>query len=385
MKRKICVVTGSRAEYGLLLPLLNAVKKSPRLDLQLIVTGMHLLRDRGYTIALVRRDGFHIDAVVPSVAPGDDGLQMALSVANATAGIAKALAKLKPDFLVILGDRTEVLAAATAAAYLNIPIAHLHGGDVGSGCIDNQVRDAVTKLANLHFAASRKSAARIRALGEEAWRVFQTGSTGIDFILGTKLPAKRELFSKFGLAVDKPLIVVAQHPVTTEVGAAAGQMAQTMRAIAALEQQALVLYPNSDAGADSMIKVINQYRRCPFIRIIPNLPHHEYLGFLKYASVLVGNSSSGVIESASFGLPVVNIGLRQQGRERSANVRDVPHRQAAIRQAISQLLPGRPAAGRKYTNVYGDGRAAQRIVRVLSGIKLGQKLLLKSQKLGARS
>ncbi len=379
MKRKIAVITGSRSEYGLLGPVLRKIEDEPGLRLQLMVTGMHLSRAHGHTIDLIRRDGFAITAAVEGRAGGNSGADMALSTAAITAGLAGAYQKHQPDLVLILGDRTEVLAAAVAALYMNIPVAHIHGGDVGAGCVDNSVRDAVTKLAQLHFAASRKSYERILRLGEEKWRVFNAGSPGLDSILQEKPVGKIELFRKYRLDPAQPLLLLLQHPVTTEIAAAGRQMAESLKAVKAAGLPTVVIYPNSEAGNVSIRKEIDKRRGDDSFRIIENLAHVEYLSFLRYAAVLVGNSSSGIIEAPSFNLPVVNVGLRQQGRERGGNVIDVPHDAARIGRAIKRALTD--TAFRKKLarcrSPYGDGRASARIVKVLARVGLGQRLLQK--------
>ena len=379
MKRNICVVTGSRSEYGLLKPVIEAIEADRRLRLQLVATGMHLSPKHGYSIDLIRRDGYRIAAVVDSFRAADSGAAMAETVSLGISGLAAAFLRLKPDLLLILGDRTEALAAAVAATYMNVPIAHIHGGDVGAGCVDNSVRDAITKLAQLHFAASRRSQRRIIRLGEEKWRVFNTGSPGIDYIMKTELVPKPALFGKYRLRTDHPLALVVQHPVTTEVGAAGGQMRATMAAVKRLGWQTTVIYPNTDAGNAAIIREINRHRRDEMIRIIPNLPHLDYLSFLKYAAIMIGNSSSGIIEAPSFKLPVVNVGVRQQGRERANNVIDVPHDAASIVAAVGKITGsgGFRSRLKRCRSPYGDGRASERIVKIIAGIRLGNELLQK--------
>jgi GDP/UDP-N,N'-diacetylbacillosamine 2-epimerase (hydrolysing) len=304
---------------------------------------------------------------------------MANTVASGISGLAQSFKSLKPDLVVILGDRVEILSAAIASLYMNIPLAHLHGGDVGAGCVDNQVRDALTKMSSLHFAASERSAKRLLSMGEEKRRIFNVGSPAIDFISNFKPFKKAGLFRKYGLDPAKKLILVVQHPLTTEIELAKKQMEETLEAVSRLCLQILFVYPNTDAGGESIIRVIERYEKIDLIKTIANASHGEYLSFLKYAAALVGNSSSGIIEAPAFKLPVVNIGIRQQGRERSLNVIDVPHERRAILKAVKKALNDKMILRRakKSVSPYGDGQAAPKIVKILSAVKLDKDLLQK--------
>lgn len=378
--KKICVITGSRSEYGLLRSLMFKIKDSKELVLQLVVSGMHFIKELGETIEVIKKDGLKIDYKVNSHIPGDEGWYMALSVSKGIDGFVRAFRKLGPDIVLILGDRVEVLSAAIAAMYMNIPIAHIHGGDVGAGCLDNQVRDAVTKLSNIHFVASQKSFDRVISLGEERWRVVKTGAPGIDQIITSDFIPKDRLFEKYGLDPHKQVLLVVQHPVTTEIEMAGKQMHETLKAVMSLEGQILVIYPNSDAGSASMIDVIKKHsKHKKKIKTVPNMQRIEYLSFLKYSSVLVGNSSSGVIETAFFKIPVVNIGIRQKGRERSCNVIDAPHEKTAIAKAIKKALNDSAFRKKiaKCKNPYGNGRASEKIIKSITKLKIDKRLLQK--------
>lgn len=372
------MMTGTRAEYGNLKPLLKAINKHPRLDLALIVTAMHLSKEFGYTIKEIRKDGFRVDTKVEMLHAEDTGAAMAESIGKCVIRMVGVLEQIKPDILLLLGDRAEMLAGAVAAAYMGIPIAHLHGGDVSSS-VDESVRHAITKLAHIHFPATRGSANRIIKMGEDPSRIFVVGAPTMDTILNEKLPKRAELSKKYGFDLSKPILLVLQHPIVTEADEAAGQMKETLDAIVELKHQTILIYPNADAGGRRMIKVIKKYEKYPFIESFKSIPYADYLGLMRVASVMVGNSSSGIIEAPAFRLPVVNIGTRQKGRERSTNVIDVGYNRREIVKAVKKALHDRKfrAKVKKCKNPYGDGKASQRIVKELSKIKITPELLQK--------
>lgn len=376
--RKIAVVTGTRAEYGILRPVLRAIRANPQLDLALIVTGMHLSEEFGSTIKEIERDGFKIDAKVEMLHTKDTGGAMAKSIGECVGKMVDVLERIKLGILLLLGDRSEMLAGAVAASYMGIPIAHLHGGEV-SGGVDEPVRHAITKLAHIHFPATDKSAKRIIKMGEDPSRIFIVGAPSLDTILNEKLPKQAELARKYSLNLSKPILLVLQHPVVTEADEAATQIKETLDAIVELEQQAIVIYPNADSGGRRMIKVIKKYEKYPFIKSFKSMPYADYLGLMRVVGVMVGNSSSGIIEAPSFHLTVVNIGTRQRGRERSTNVIDAGYKKEEIVRAINKALHDKKFRNKVKgcKNVYGDGKSSQRIVKVLSEIKITPELLQK--------
>jgi UDP-N-acetylglucosamine 2-epimerase (non-hydrolysing)/GDP/UDP-N,N'-diacetylbacillosamine 2-epimerase (hydrolysing) len=376
--RKVAVVTGTRAEYGILKPVLRAIKSHPRLNLILIVTGMHLSKEFGYTIKEIIKDGFKIDAKVEMLHKEDTRAAMAKSIGKCVIKMTEVLEKTKPDLLVLLGDRAEMLAGAVAASYMGIPIAHLHGGEV-SGSIDDSIRHAITKLAHIHFPATQRSAERIIKMGEDPSRVFVVGAPALDTILNEKLPEPAELSRKYGVDLSKPILLVLQHSVVTECEDAADQIKETLEAIVELKHQTILIYPNADAGGRRMVKVIKKYEKYPFIKSFKSLPYKDYLGLMSVASVMIGNSSSGIIEAPSFHLPVVNIGSRQNGRERSTNVIDVGYDRKKIIKAVEKALYDEEFRKnvRKCKNPYGDGKAGERIAKILAEIKITPELLQK--------
>jgi len=375
--RKVAVITGTRAEYGLLRPILKAISEHPLLELHLLVTGMHLSKDFGYTVEEIKKDGFEIDAVLHTLSQDDTGCAMATYIGKCTIGISEELSRIKPDILLLLGDRGEMLAGAIAASCMNILSAHVHGGET-SGSVDESFRHAITKLVHLHFVATKKNARKIISMGEDPSRVFFVGAPGLDNI-SDELVKPEKIAEKLNLDLKKPIILVVQHPVVTEIDDASRQVKETLEAIAELKHQTVLIYPNADPGGRKMIEVIREYEEMPFIRTFKSLSRSEFLSVMSVSSVMVGNSSSGIIEAPSFGLPVVNIGTRQKGRQRAANVIDVGYDKNEIKAAMDKTLHDEELLNkiRKRRNPYGEGKASERIVKVLSEIEITADLLQK--------
>ncbi len=374
-------MTGSRSEYGILYEVMKAIKNEVKLELITLASGMHLLKSFGNTIEYIEKDGFTVDEIIDMASETDDSnTEMARSIAKGIGGMVRAFQKHKPDIVLVLGDRTEALAGAIASSYMNIPVAHIHGGDNAKAGLDEMTRGAITKLSHIHFPATKKSAARIKKMGEAPWRIHMTGSPAIDYLKKQKVPEKEALFRKYGFDTSKPVILVVQHPVTTETKEATEQIRKTLEALKELALQTILIYPNADAGGRSMIEIIKSYEpSMPCLKTFQSISHSDYLGFLKYAGAVVGNSSSGIIEAPFFKTPAVNIGIRQDGRERGINVIDVPiHKKEAILSAIKKALGNAFIKKLKQCkSPYGDGNASQRIVKVLSLIPLDKKLLQK--------
>lgn len=377
--RKIAVVTGTRAEYGGLYTVLKAIKIHPMSKLSLVVTGMHLSHEFGYTVKEIENDGFEVEAKVDMLPSNDTLGAMAQSVGVGIIEMAQVWEQLKPDVILVLGDRTEPLAAAIAGAYMNIPVAHIHGGDSARAGLDEYARHAITKFTHIHFPATKKSAERIIRMGEEEWRVHIVGSPALDIILNEPLVPADVLAEEFNLDLSQPLILLVQHSVTTQVDEAPDQMRKTLDTIVELAYPALLIYPNSDAGGRRMIKVIKEFGRYPFIKTFKSLPRQKYLSLMKVASVVVGNSSSGIIDAPSLGLPAVNIGIRQEGRERGENVIDVGHDKQEIKKAIEKALTDKEFLKeiKKCESPYGDGKTGPRIAEILGKIEITPQLLQK--------
>lgn len=378
--KKIAVVTGTRAEYGILLPVLKAIQSHKEMELLLVVTGMHLNRNFGYTVTEIENDGFQIAARVEMHNADDTLSGMARSVGQGIIGMTRTWEQLNPDVIVVLGDRVEPLAAAVSGAYMNIPVAHIHGGDTSLGGLDESARHAITKFAHIHFPATQKSADRIIRMGEDKWRVHMVGSPALDAIVNEKLIPSDEVIRHFSLDMSRPRILMVQHPVTTEVEGSAEQVTETLKALVALEYPAIIIYPNSDAGGRKIVDIIKHYaKKHPQLRVITSLPRREYLSLLNLSSVLVGNSSSGMIDSSSFGVPVVNIGSRQKGRERGNNVIDVGYNKDDIVAALQRALFEEEflAIVKQRFNPYGDGKASVRIAETISNLENTPSLIQK--------
>ncbi|MCD6404253.1 MAG: UDP-N-acetylglucosamine 2-epimerase (hydrolyzing) [Planctomycetes bacterium] len=377
--KKVCVVTGSRAEYGILRPVMRRIGKSRRLSLQVIAAGMHLAGEFGHTVDHITSDGFHVDARVKMLPENDTPAAMAQSVGRGIVGFTKAFGKLESDVVVVLGDRTESFAAAAAAALSGKVLAHIHGGDRAEGGYDDYMRHAITKMAHIHFAATEGAARRIRRLGELRKRIFVVGAPGLDEIHPTRLPAASATKKRYGFPPRKPLILAVQHSISTHPKTAAGEIEETLRALEAVGLPTILVYPNSDAGSRAMTRVIARYEGRAWLRTARSLPRSEFLAVMKAATVMVGNSSSGIIEAASLHLGVVNIGRRQAGRQRAGNTLDVKPNANAIEKAVRSIVFDTRKRKRLESakNIYGDGRASSRIVGVLEGLEIGPDILRK--------
>lgn len=375
--RKISVITGSRAEFGLLKPVIEKLSDCNSVKVSLVAAGMHLSEDFGYTLNEVSKY-FKVDYKVEMTPDDDTNIEMVRAISKGLNGFAKAFKKMNPDIVVLLGDRIEPFAAAIAAGWLNIFIAHIHGGEVTKGGLDECIRHSITRFAHFHFASTKKSYQRLIQMGENPEFVFLTGAPGLDSVLNTKIASQPLLEKKFNINLEKQTLIVIQHPVTTQTSSARKQMFETMEAVKSLKTQTVVIYPNSDAGGRSMIDVIESYRKYDFIKIFKNIEHTDFISLMRYASCIVGNSSCAIIEAPSFKLPAVNIGIRQEGREQATNVINVSHNRKGIKSAIKKAISKSFEDSLKTCkNPYGDGKASLRISKILSTIKLTKKILQK--------
>ncbi|OJI07369.1 UDP-N-acetyl-D-glucosamine 2-epimerase, UDP-hydrolysing [bacterium CG10_46_32] len=367
-KRTVLFISERRADYSRLKPIMKAVQKSTKLNLKLVVTGTHLLKNFGETKRVVEKDGFWIDAKVPMFKPrgADDGAAMVEAMARVLGGLPKVYKKLKPDIVFCGFDLGAHLAAAITAMHMNIHVAHIQGGE-RSGTIDEVLRHACTKFSHIHFVATEKSRKRVIKLGEDSKYVYNVGSPSLDTIKSISYPSKKIIFKKYHLDPEKKLIIFLQHPVTTEVDEVVVQIHQTIDAVHTVNRkygtQALAIYSNNDAGG----KRIVAYLKKSGIAVLPHVVYEDFLRLLKHASVLVGNSSTGIHEAPSFGLPTVNVGTRQQFRERGKNVIDTPNNKGKILQAIEKSL-----FDKKYikmvesgSNPYDNGDTAKQVVHIL--------------------
>lgn len=374
MSRRIAYITGTRADYGLFSEPLRRMRENPDLDLGLVVTSMHLEPGFGLTVNEIEADGMPVIARVRNLSSGDRGADQARSIGTAVLGITDALEEFRPDVVIVLGDRGEMLAGAIAGIHLRLPVAHVHGGDV-SGTVDELVRHAISKLSHIHFAATEDAGTRLIRMGERGKDVHVVGAPGLDYLSHFQPISKQELEADLHLDLSRPFLLFTQHPVTED--SAAGQMETSLQALADAEVQVVATYPNSDAGGKAMIDVLKRWEERPWLRVVPSLGQRRFASLLKEATAMVGNSSSGIIEAPFFGLPVVNIGSRQAGRLRAENVLDVAHDQEAIRAAIGCAMHDDTfkARARNARNPYGDGHAGERIVEILTSLDIGPQLL----------
>ena len=377
--RKIAAVTTSRADWGHLECPLRLMEEHPDVDLRLLVGGAHVEARFGNTIEAIERGGFRVDARIPFLADDDSDRGMGLGIGQAVIGFTEALASIRPDLLLLIADRFEMLAPAAAAMALRIPIAHIEGGEISEGAIDQQVRDALTKMSHLHLVPTRDAADRVIAMGEEPWRVTVSGAPSLDHLRHSELPTAQEVEAAIGLPLDPAPIVVAFHPVTMHRDTT-DEAEIFFRAIAESPRPIVFCFPNADAGYSRVIELsesICAARKDAVLRV--NLDHLIYWALLREAAVLVGNSSSGIMETASLALPTLNVGIRQQGRTRAANVIDVPADHGAILEGLEQSLSPAFREGLKgCINPYGDGHAAEKIVEVLASCPLGESLHMKA-------
>lgn len=373
--RKILIVTGSRGEYGYYRPILRLIETHPELSYRLAVTNMHLLPEFGSSRREITLDGFEIQHELFMALDGSTNASMSKSLGVALLSLTDVLHNDRPDILLLAGDRGEQLMAAIAGAHLNIPVAHIQAGEV-SGNIDGLTRHAIARFAHIHFAANEDAANRLIRSGEQPFRVHTVGAPQLDEFLQGHYASAAEVHERFRLN-GEPFLLMVQHPVTEEASRAAEQMTITLRALSRLNLPTVMIYPNNDAGSALSREAINEVRG-PWLRIERNVSRQLYGGLMRSAAVIVGNSSSGLLEAPSFELPAVNIGRRQEGRVRAANVQDVEADELAIERAVRRAISHEFRESlRGIVNPYGDGRASQRIVQVLKDVEIDEQLLIK--------
>jgi UDP-N-acetylglucosamine 2-epimerase (non-hydrolysing)/GDP/UDP-N,N'-diacetylbacillosamine 2-epimerase (hydrolysing) len=378
--RRIASITGSRADYGLMEPVYRAIVGNPRFDFHLVITGMHHLPEFASSLAQVRNDSFGSlhEVKLPKDAECDSGKSMSNSIGHLILGLGPVFDVIKPDIVLLQGDRGEMLAAAIAATHMGMPIVHMSGGDF-SGSIDDSVRNAISKLSHFHLTTCDASTRRLISLGELRGRIVEVGEPALDLLRTMEFLPIETLAAELSLEANKPFILATLHPVTDERNHAATQMATMLDALGALDMPAVVTYPNNDSGGRAMREVLESRRGQPLLRIVPNLGSRRYLSLLRHAAVMIGNSSSGIIEAPALKIPVVNIGSRQHNRVRAANVIDVPHQTNAIVNAVRFAL-GDANFRRQLaacTSPYGNAHAADRTVEILSNLRLDNTLLAK--------
>ena len=368
MSRRVCIVTGTRAEYGLLRWVIHGVQKAPGLQLQLLATGMHLSPEFGLTYREIEADSFQIDAKVEMLVSADTATGTAKSMGLGLIGFGDAFARLQPDLIVLLGDRFEVFAAAAAALVAGIPVAHLHGGETTEGAFDEAIRHAVTKMSHLHFVAADAYRQRVIQLGEQPERVFMVGGLGIDAIQHTVLLNRAALEASMGVVLGAKNLLITFHPVTLEQQSSAHQMAELLAALGTLQDTRLIFtMPNADNGSRALGQMVADFvaghpQACAFA----SLGQLRYLSCLKLVDGVVGNSSSGLAEAPSLGVGTINIGDRQLGRLKASSVIDCLPQRQAITEAVRTLYsPAFRQTMQHTVNPYGQGGASEKIVRVL--------------------
>ena len=377
MKRTIAVVTSSRADYSHLYWPLHDLKQHPDVDLKLIVLGAHLSPQFGETVQEIEKDGFPIAARLECLLSSDTDVGMAKTLGLAVLSLTDLLGQMRPDLLLLIADRYEMLAPAAVALTLRIPVAHIEGGEISEGAIDDAVRNALTKMSHLHFTSTEGARARVIAMGEEPWRVHRAGAPSLDHLRRSRLLDRHELEQKLHLELESATVMVAYHPVTL-LRNTTEEADALFAALQEIDGQVIFCYPNSDAGNHALLQRTQSFLSSRSnARLFVNLDAVTYWSLLREVAVLIGNSSSGIMEAASFAVPVVNVGFRQKGRERAPNILDVEPETSAI---VAQIAKSRSQVFRDslegMTNPYGDGHAAETIVQVLTTTSL-ESLLVK--------
>jgi len=373
-------VTVARSDYGIYLPLLRKIQSDPDLHLYLIVAGMHLSPEFGLTVEAIEADGFDIGDRVEMLLSSDTPQGIAKSMGLGTIGFAQAYARFRPDILVVLGDRFEMHAAALAALPFKIPVAHIHGGEITQGAIDDALRHSMTKLSHLHFVSTQEYARRVIRMGEEPWRVVVSGAPSLDNLRVIRLLACEELAARFNLRLgETPFLLVTFHPVTLEYERTEWQVAELLAALEACNLPVVFTMPNADTGGRTIAHKIEEFITThPSAQAVDNLGTQGYFSAMALAAAMVGNSSSGIVEAASFELPVVNTGSRQCGRVRGANVIDVGYERASILDGLQRALdPEYRAKLSGMRNPYDAGVASEKIVEGVRDVQLDDELVMK--------
>lgn len=373
-KRRICYVTGTRADFGLMQATLLRIQQHASLELYIVVTGMHLSPAHGNTVTEIAGAGLPVSARIPVDLTDSTGAAMARNIGVMISGLVDAFERLKPDVVMVLGDRGEMLAAALAAIHLNIPVAHIHGGE-RSGTVDELVRHAISKLSHIHFVATDDARERLIRMGELSSKVFVTGAPGLDGLEQLASVPKADLCGPIGFDPARRVGLFVFHPVLQEADQAGQDAHSAMQALLAEGLQVVALMPNSDAGSGAVRNALEQFADHPNVCVLTHLQRRFFVSWMAVCDVMVGNSSSGIIEAATFGTPVINIGTRQNLRERNLNVSDIGAGTAIVQTAVKLALQKRRFPQR---NGYGDGHAGDRIAIHLAQLGLGSELLMKS-------
>lgn len=380
MKRKIMVLTGSRAEYGVLKNILWGIEHSESLKLYIVVTGAHLSEKYGYTVEEIKKDGFEIWKEIPIISDSDEKIRIPVEMGKLMIHLSQAFSEEKPDVLLLLGDRYEMLAAASVAVGLHIPIAHISGGEQTEGAMDEQIRHAITKMSHIHFPGASPYADNIKKMGEEAWRIFEVGDPGIENIKSMKVIGKEDIEAELNINIDKRTLLVTYHPVTLELAELEFQMDNIIQALSNYKGTIIITYPNSDDGSELIISKWKEFAKDrKSVCLIHNLGSQRYLNVMRYCGAVVGNSSSAIIEAPFLKIPTVNIGNRQRGRLMADSIVCCGYRKQEIKDAIDRVLSEEFAEIVQHSkSLYGEGDTSKRVVDILGQIELDDRLLKKN-------
>ena len=376
LKRKICFIGTSRATYGYKKNILKLLENEKEIKTFYIVTGMHLSKKHGYSVNEIIKDKISIHKKFNMISNKDNHLSFVKSLSKEIDKFSEILNKIKPDILVVTGDRAEMFIAAVTAVYMGIPVAHIQAGDL-SGHIDGSVRHAITKISHIHLASCKDSARRVLKMGEQKWRIFNVGAPQLDELVQLKKINNRNILNKFNIKQNENFFLIIFHPVLYDVKSASNQINLILESLEKYNLKKILIYPNIDTGNSKIIKIIKKFKIKPAYEIVKNLNRNNFLTLLKYASILIGNSSAGILEAPSFKTPVLNIGNRQRGRIQANNIVNSVFNKKKIIQSINYILNNKNFKKNlnKCKNPYGNGGSSSKIIKILKNIKLNQKLL----------
>ncbi|ACV47580.1 MULTISPECIES: UDP-N-acetylglucosamine 2-epimerase [Halomicrobium] len=384
MPRDILAITGIRSEYDILYPALDAIQAHEELSAGVVASGGHVADTHGDTISYIQQNGFEVVDSVAYLLRGDDKRMRAKGVGTLVASLTEVVSRESPDILLVAGDREEPLATAIVGNYLDIPVAHIFGGDPVWGNADDPVRHAVSKMTHIHLTACADHRDRLVQMGEHEFRTFDVGNPGLDRIRTVPELSREELSREIGFDITEgPFLVLIKHPLSSERTAAGSQMETTMKALADLSIPTVAIHPNTDPGSEEIIDVLHEYQNYDFVSVHENFERDLFVNLLRYATALVGNSSAGILEAPFLSLPAVNIGNRQTGRTNAGNVVYVDHDVDEIVEAVQRLTDDTRRADlleQTDTTYYGDGNSGPRIADVLANIDLDTELLVKSNR-----
>lgn len=377
--RRILLVTDTRAEYGILKNTLKKIEESDKLELYIVVTGAHLLKEYGYTIREIEEDGFRIAAKIMTPAEPNENIRIPMEMGNLMMKLSSVMDEIKPDILLVFGDRYEMLAATATAVGMHIPIAHISGGEVTQGAMDEQIRHAITKMAHIHFPGALVYAENIKKMGEEAWRIFDVGDPGIENIKNIDLWDKDRLEKDLGIEITDKTLLVTYHPVTLERDRLEWQVDNLLAALQKHNGTKIITYPNSDDGSELIISKLKDYaNKDSSVCLVQSLGIVRYISVMHYCGAVVGNSSSAIVEAPFLKVPAVNIGNRQEGRLMAESIICCNNTQKSIEKAIEQALSTEfKGVVSRSQSLYGEGETSSEIVKVLETINLGEELLKK--------